>query len=179
MYPFIRLMKELWVHRKAPPLDVGDAHVTHLICWPWDIDLWMELNNGRTLTIMDLGRVVLFRRMGVVAAMRQKRWAGTIAGASVRYRRRVRMFDRIEMRSRIIGWDERFTYAEQSIWRDGECCSHALLRMAISGGKGIIPSEELAKVLNLPKESPPLPGWVQDWIAAEANRPWPPMQNGP
>lgn len=176
MYPFVRLIKELVVHRNAPALKVGEVHVTHLVCWPWDIDLWMELNNGRTLTIMDLGRVVLFRRLGVIGAMRAKRWAGTIAGASVRYRRRVRMFDRIEMRSRIVGWDARFTYAEQSLWRGDECCSHALLRMAITGGKGIVPSADLAAAMGLPQESPPLPAWVAAWAEADALRPWPPMQ---
>ena len=176
MYPIVRLVKELAVHRNAPPLKVGETHVTQLICWPWDIDLWMELNNGRTLTIMDLGRVVLFRRLGVIGAMRRKRWAGTIAGASVRYRRRVRMFDRIEMKSRIVGWDDRFTYAEQSLWKGPECCSHALLRMAITGSAGIVPSADLARELGLPESSPPLPGWVQAWSEAEARRPWPPMQ---
>jgi acyl-CoA thioesterase FadM len=177
MYPVVRLTKELWVHRNASALGLGETHVTQLICWPWDIDLWMELNNGRTLTIMDLGRVVLFKRMGVVGAMRRLGWAGTIAGASVRYRRRVRVFDRIEMRSRILGWDARFTYAEQSLWRGGECCSHALLRMAITAGKGIIPSAELAAAIGLPEESPPLPAWVQAWAVADAERPWPPMQD--
>lgn len=177
MYPVVRLMKELWVHRNAAPLALGEAHVTHLICWPWDIDLWMELNNGRTLTLMDLGRMVMFRRMGVDAAMRRMGWAGTIAGASVRYRRRIRMFDRIEMRSRIVGWDARFTYSEQSLWRDGECCSHALLRMAITGGKGIVPSADLAAAMGHPGESPPLADWIVAWTEAEARRPWPPMQD--
>jgi acyl-CoA thioesterase FadM len=177
MYPFVRLAKELGVHRHAPPLGVGETHVTQLICWPWDIDLWMELNNGRTLTIMDLGRVVLFRRLGVIGAMRARRWAGVIAGASVRYRRRVRMFDRLELRSRILGWDDRFTYAEQSLWRRGECCSHALLRMAITGGSGIVPSAELARELGLPEMGPPLPGWVTAWAEAEARRPWPPSRD--
>jgi hypothetical protein len=64
MYPFIRLAKELVVHRNAPRLALGETHVTDALCWPWDIDMWMELNNGRTLTMMDLGRVVMFQRMG-------------------------------------------------------------------------------------------------------------------
>jgi hypothetical protein len=87
------------------------------------------------------------------------------------------MFDRIEMRSRILGWDARFTYAEQTLWRGGECCSHALLRMAITGGRGIVPSADLAAAMGLPAESPPLPGWVAAWAEADALRPWPPMQD--
>lgn len=176
MYPVLRLAKELVLHRNAPPLAVGEAHVTRLVCLPSDIDLWMELNNGRTLTMMDLGRVVLFKRMGIMGAMRRKQWVGTIAGATVRYRRRVRIFDHMELRTRILGWDDRFTYAEQSFWRGEECTSHALFRMAITGGKGIVPSAEIVAELGWPPDGPPLPGWVTAWIAAEAERPWPPAR---
>jgi acyl-CoA thioesterase FadM len=175
MYPFPRLAKELFRHRNAAPLAVGDTHVTTLTCWPWDIDLWMELNNGRTLTVMDLGRVVMFRRMGFVEAMQKNRWGGTIAGASIRYRRRVRMLETMELRSRIVGWDDRFSYAEQSIWIGEACASHALLRMAVTSKSGIVPTAELARALDMPKVSPPLPDWITAWIAADAQRPWPPM----
>jgi acyl-CoA thioesterase FadM len=176
MYPFMRLAKEFLVHRNAPSLAVGETHVTHLICWPSDIDLWMELNNGRTLTMMDLGRVVMFRRMGLTEVMRRNGWAGAVAGASVRYRRRVRMFDRIELRSRIVGWDARFSYAEQSFWRGGECTSHALFRMAITSRHGLVPTAEFLRALGFTGEDPPLPDWVRGWIDAEATRPWPPLR---
>jgi acyl-CoA thioesterase FadM len=176
MYPFLRLTKELAVHRAAPPLEIGDWHVTRLICWPSDIDLWMELNNGRTLTMMDLGRVVMFKRLGLIGVMREKGWAGSIPGASIRYRRRVRMFDRLELRSRLIGWDDRFTYAEQSFWRGGECASHALFRMAVSSPSGIVPTAEFCEAMGRSAESPPLPDWVRAWIEADTMRPWPPMR---
>jgi hypothetical protein len=38
-----------------------------------------------------------------------------VAGNSLRYRRRVRAFHRLEMRSRLLGWDARFLYVEQSM----------------------------------------------------------------
>ena len=177
MYPYIRLAKELLIHRDAPPLAIGEVHRSELICWPHDIDMWMELNNGRTLTMMDLGRVIMFRRMGLVDVMRRKRWAGTIAGASIRYRRRIRMFERIEMQSAVIGWDDRFTYAEQSLWRGEECCSHALLRMAVTDKDGIVTSDRFAEALGISPESPPLPEWVSAWIDAEGHRPWPPQRH--
>ena len=57
MYPVFRLAKELFNHRKPDGLGLFDMHVSRHICWPWDLDMWMELNNGRTLTLYDLGRV--------------------------------------------------------------------------------------------------------------------------
>ena len=105
-----------------------------------------------------------------------KGWGLAVAGASVRYRKRVKMFDRIEMYSRLLGWDERFIYMDQTMWVRGACTSQALLRSAITQGKrGIVPPAEMAVAMGLSGESPALPGWVQDWIAADATRPWPPV----
>ncbi len=176
MYPFLRLGREVMRNRKAAPLPLTGTHVAQHICWPWDIDPWMELNNGRTLTLYDLGRVGLFLRIGIVPVMRRNGWAGTVAGSSFRYRRRVRAFDRYELRSRMIGWDAKFFYAEQGMWRNGECTSHGLLRMAITDRSGLVPTDRVAAAFGHDGASPPLPGWVGAWIDAEAQRPWPPMQ---
>lgn len=178
MYPFVRLFKELVVHRNAPPLGVGEVHVSHHICWPWDIDLWMELNNGRTLTIFDLGRIPMARRSGLITVLRRMRWGLTIAGTTVRYRRRVRMFERIEMRSRVLCWDARFVYLEQSMWKaDGECSSHAVYRSAVTDHSGIVPTTRIMQEMGLSHDSPAMPDWVVQWTKAEALRPWPPMQD--
>jgi acyl-CoA thioesterase FadM len=178
MYPFLRMMKELWVHRHAPPLDLFAEHESRHLCWPWDLDPWAELNNGRTLTLYDLGRIPMARRMGLGGVMRAQGWGLAVAGASVRYRRRVRAFDRLTMRTRLIGWDARFLYMEQAMWRGAECTSHILLRSAITGLQrqgGLVPPADLARALGRPVDSPPLPAWVRAWIAAEDTRPWPPM----
>ncbi|SLN21355.1 hypothetical protein ROJ8625_00797 [Roseivivax jejudonensis] len=178
MYPFIRLAKEMWVHRNAPPLAPGEDHVSHHICWPWDLDMWAELNNGRTLTLYDLGRIPLAARGGLVTVMRETGWGLTIAGSSVRYRRRVRFMERIEMRSRVVGWDARFIYLEQSMWkRNGECASHALFRSALTRDTGIVPPDEAVRALGIAGPAPELPDWIRAWIAAEDTRPWPPMQD--
>lgn len=176
MYPFIRMAKELWKFRNAPRIGLTDPHVSHHRCWPWDLDPWVELNNGRTLTLYDLGRLPLFARTGGVQVMKRNRWGITVAGNTLRYRRRVRAFQRIEMVSRLIGWDDRFLYMEQSMWRDGECTSHMLLRSAVTDGKGIVPTEKVIAALGYEGLVPELPGWVRAWIAADAERPWPPAR---
>ena len=180
MYPAIRMLWQLYQHRKDPALPLTGCHVSHHYCLPWDIDLWMELNNGRTLTLYDLGRIPLARRVGLVNLLRKKRWGLTMAGAVVRYRRRVRTFERIEMRSRAIGWDARFLYLEQSMWlKSGECANHIVYRSAITSAKGIVPPAEALAAMGQEVASPPLPDWVRTWQQAEEQRPWPPMNDQP
>lgn len=175
MYPVVRLMTE-WLRHRHRRLGLFDTHVTRLTCLPWDLDPWMELNNGRTLTLFDLGRMPLSLRIGMIAALRANGWGMTAAGTHCRYRRRVRLFHRVELHSRLIGWDARFLYVEQAMWRRGEALNHILVRLAATeGARGILPPERLIAAMGHPGlPSPPLPDWVTAWAAAEALRPWPP-----
>jgi len=178
MYPILRLFWQLFITRNAPRLPLTGTHVSHHFCMPWDIDLWRELNNGRTLTIYDLGRIPLAGRVGLIEVLRRNRWGLAIAGASVRYRRRIRMFERIEMRSRAVFWDARFLYIEQSMWKaDGECANHIIYRAAITGRDGIVAPDYVMTKMAQPETSPMAPEWVTAWIKADALRPWPPMQD--
>lgn len=177
MYPAIRLVAQLFKHRNDPPLPPLGTHVSRHMCLPWDIDLWMELNNGRTLTLYDLGRTVAAQRAGLIAVLKQNRWGLTMAGASVRYRRRIRTFETIEMRSRVAWWDERFFYVEQSMWKnDRECANHIVYRSAVTSKAGIVSPDVVVQALDPTLQKPEPPDWIAAWIAAEGKRPWPPMQ---
>ena len=177
MYPFFRMAKAFWQIRKAPPLDLFDSHISHHRCWPWDIDMMMELNNGRTLTLLDLGRIPLAQRLGLLRVLKKENWGLTMAGATVRYRRRIRTFEAFTMKSRLVCWDDRFTYLEQCmINSSGEVANHAVYRAAVTDKNGIVGTDRLAKALGNVGNSPPIPDWIKAWIDAEAKRPWPPMQ---
>lgn len=179
MYPFIRLLKEQIKFRNASSLGLFDTHISHHICWPWDIDPWMELNNGRTLTLFDLGRMPFSTRTGMFRAMRANGWGMAVAGNSTRYRRRVRMFHHFSTETRLLGWDRRFLYVEQSMWRKGEALNHILIRLAATDANGILPPEKLIAAMGYPdRECPQLPGWVTAWIEADSHRPWPPVHHG-
>jgi len=178
MYPFIRLAKEFFVFRNASDLGARDTHISHHICWPWDIDLWMELNNGRTLTLYDLSRLPLAKRVGLIKVLKQNKWGLTMAGASVRYRRRIRPFEKVEIRSRAVAWDDKFMYLEQSMWKtNGECANHILYRSAVTSKNGIVNPHEVIAQLPSIIEPQDMPDWITQWIDAEATRPWPPMQD--
>jgi len=174
MYPLIRMIHQIAKHRNDPPLVLGEVHQSVHYCHPLDLDVWMELNNGRTLTLYDLGRIPMVRRTGLIGAMSKRGWSFTVAGVSVRYRRRVTVFNRLEMRSAVIGRDHRFIYIQQSMWHKGEAASSALFRLAVTGPDGIVPTEMVVTELGQPDWNPALPDWVQAWIDAEVQRVWPP-----
>ncbi|MEO0859352.1 MAG: acyl-CoA thioesterase [Pseudomonadota bacterium] len=175
MYPFARLFLQLLRLRSAPRIQLTDTHVSYLRCLPWDLDGFLELNNGRILTLYDLGRFGIGMRIGLMAALRRNRWGLAVAGTSVRYRKRITAFQRIEMRSRCVGWDDRFIYLVQSMWVDGACCSNALMRTAVVAKGRSVPTADVVAALGHVGPSPTLPDWVQAWIEAEGQRPWPPV----
>ena len=179
MYPIVRLTKDYLIARSQPPIKLTETHVSHHRCWPWDLDTMLELNNGRTLTLYDLGRFMAGQRVGLLRALRANKWGMAVAGCTVRYRRRIRGFERFEMRSRLVCWDTRFLYLEQSMWkRDGECASHIVIRAAITDKNGIVDPSLAIRAMGYGDATPPeMPDWVSAWSHAESLRPWPPMQD--
>ena len=114
MYPYIRIAKELWKFRRSPRLSILEPHISTHRVWPWDLDPWRELNNGRTLTLFDLGRIPMSVRMGFDRVAEAKGWGITVAGNSTRYRRRVTVFQKLTQVSRVLGWDARFVYLSKA-----------------------------------------------------------------
>lgn len=178
MFPFVRLFKDLLLASRQSKIGLTEEHVSHHIIWPWDLDAFLELNNGRTLTIYDLGRLSAGVRSGLVGILKDQKWGLTMAGSSVRYRRRLRMFAQVKMRSRAVCWDDRFIYIEQSMWNShGECANHVLYRAAATDKNGIVSPDRILTALGEDVVTPPMPDWIKAWVEAEALRPWPPMQD--
>jgi acyl-CoA thioesterase FadM len=178
MYPIVRLVKEVFKASRMPDLHPLGSHVSHHRCWPQDLDYFMEMNNGRILTILDLGRTGLAQRVGLLRALRQNRWALTIAGSSVRYRKRIRPFVKFRIVSKAVGWSERFFYLEQTIWIGNECAVQALYRSAVTDKNGIVNPAGVFEAVGIEGPSPEKPAWVQAWIDADNTRPWPPQDDG-
>ncbi|AHM03318.1 Mesenchymal stem cell protein DSCD75 [Roseibacterium elongatum DSM 19469] len=174
MYPFLRLFALTVAQRRKPALAPFDTHHLPMTCLPWDIDGFVEMNNGRILTLFDLGRFGLSIRTGLWDTLKRERWGLVVAGSSVRYRARIRPFQRFDIRTRLLGWDDKFIYLEQAMVRGETVCNHALLRTGVTEKGRLIDPLRVADALGLERTSPPLPAWVEAWARADRTRPWPP-----
>ncbi len=178
MYPFLRLGWTFFCARKMPPMNPLDMHVSQHRCRLVDCDIFGEMNNGRILTLYEMGRFQAAVRIGLWALIKKHRWGLTVAGTSIRYRKRITPFEKYETRTRIATWDERFVYVEQGMFKmNGECASNVLFRIAVILKGRAVPTQELIKALNITEPRPEPAQWVTNWIDAEATRTWPPELN--
>lgn len=173
MYPYLRTARMLLAARFGSRLAPEDESVLHMRIWPGDIDIFLELNNGRFLTLMDQGRLDFGMRTGLIDALHRRKWGLTVGGVSVRFRHRVRLLERILLRTRLVGGDERWFYFDQKIERADRACAGALVRTAITSSDGIVPPADVCRELGWREPWSSLPDWVSAWIEAEGRRPWP------
>lgn len=164
----LRLLYVLLRALRGPRLRALDESVVPLRVLPSDLDTNLHLNNGRYLTLMDLGRVDLLVRMGVVGEMRRRRWGAVVASAAIRFRRPLNLFQRFELRSRLLCWDDRWFYMEQRFVRAGDTAAVAIVkaRFMAADGRRLSPAEVVAATEHA-MESPPMPAGVRAWVQAE------------
>jgi hypothetical protein len=122
---------------------------------PLDADMFWEMNNGRIADLLRPRPNCLGQRIGLIRTLRDRGWGLVVAGSSVRYRARIRPFQRFELRT----WDARFIYIEQGMWRGDVACNHALMRTGVTE-KGRLVAD--ADAMGLSPDSPParLGGWT-------------------
>jgi len=172
MYPYLRMFHLLSSARRKPTLTVMQESVVKLRVWPGDIDVFKELNNGRHLTMMDFGRFDLAVRSGLLKMVKEKGWGLAVAGASVRFRHRLRMFDKFELHTKVAGYDKRWFYFHQQIIRNGKIHSAALIRTAVTSKGGIVNVYKVIEEMGLEVDEMPLPDWIKAWAEADEMRPW-------
>lgn len=135
---------------------------------PNDLDLNFHMNNGRYLSMMDLGRMDLLGRAGLAKVALREKWYPLVGSATMRFIRPLAPFEKYDLRSRVLCWDEKWFYLEQKFERNGELKAMGLVKgLFRSKGRNIAPAE-VAVMINLPAESPPMPESVRAWRAAEA-----------
>ncbi|MGM1017793.1 MAG: acyl-CoA thioesterase [Actinomycetota bacterium] len=148
------------------PADVARVRVTTL---PTDIDILRHMNNGRYLSLFDLGRWDLLIRTGLFDAMKERGWYAVVASETITFRRSLGLWQRFEVESRFLGHDERSLFLEHRAVVDGEIYARAIVRARmLRRSGGTVQNEELFAAVGHPEGVPEIEDWVHDWAAASA-----------
>lgn len=161
MYVF-RLVKVLVGARFRGRLGALDQSTLRFLVWPNDLDVNLHMNNGRFLTLMDLGRFDLLARTGLLRAAVRNRWRPIVGSAFIRFRRSLRPFQRYDLKSRILAWDDKWAYIEQRFERDGTLLAAGLVQGLLRGPDGNVPTQTLMAAIGHEAASPPVPDWASN-----------------
>ena len=163
----LRLLKVLVMAFRGRRLGPLDDSVISFRVWPHDLDLNMHMNNGRYLTIMDLGRFDLMIRNGVGRAALAGRWRPMLAAATIRYRRGLTPFQRYGLRTRLVCWDQKWFFMEQRFEVKGELHALALVKGVFVGPREKVSPVEVAQAVGHDGVSPPIPESIKAWLEWE------------
>ena len=72
--------------------------------WPNDLDLNIHMNNGRYLTLMDMGRMDIMLHTGAMQLWLLRGWQPLVAVSMCRHFKPLSCFQRFELRTTFIGW---------------------------------------------------------------------------
>ena len=173
MYPYLKLTSTLLRARFRSRIDLDDKARLAGRVGLFDIDPFRELNHARQITWFEMARWDYAQRVGFIPLMRQRKWGFSVGGISIRYRRRLSLGQRFVVTTQPLAQDGRWLYMLQEILRDDEICSSALLKVGIVGGGGLVPAPQVLEALHRSDWNPPMPDWIDAWIKAEGQRPWP------
>lgn len=164
MYPYLRLIKVVFQSQFKPKMEFGDDNYDkiNLMVLPNDIDPFMELNNGRYVTLLDLGRFAFGGRIKMGKFLKENNWSLTIVGTYNEYRFRLKLFRKFQLKSKIIGYDEKWFYFFQKAERKGKTHMASVVKFAFTNKRGLVLPNEVIPKMNLNYNPNGLPRWVNE-----------------
>lgn len=168
MFVLLRSLGWMTLRLMKPRLPLLDSSVLRLMVWPSDVNFSLHMDNVRYLKLMDLARRDFFTRCGITRVVLRQRLAMPIAAAHVNYRRSLLMWQKFELHTRVLAWDEKWFFIEQRFMRNGQSMAEAFFKcVVLRQGQFTPPAEFFAQVGGQPLASPPIPPAVRTWFSYE------------
>ena len=152
----------------VPGQGILDPSVTMMRVRPADLDVYLHVNNGVYLQMMDVGRSHYIADLGGFPLLRSKGWYPVVAAQTVSYRRSLTLGQRFRITTRVVGWDERIIYLEQIFTRGEDRVARGLVagRFLTRGSGERVPAPAVADLLAPGTPAPQLPSDVEQWARA-------------
>jgi acyl-CoA thioesterase FadM len=151
MTMFVRLLilviKRLFWFKKT---DLLQPCYTSFIVSPFDLDTNFHVNNGRYLSIMDLGRFDMLIKPKVFWKLIFAGYYPVVVSESIRFKKSLGLFQRFSIKTEIESWDDKDFYIRQIFYHKNKIMAVGYIkgRFMKRGQKGSIPTPQIYSFLN-------------------------------
>ena len=135
---FFILIASLWRNK----MSFLDESILNLRVLPNDIDI-RQMTNDRFISIMDLGRMDMAFRVGLIKPMFREKWVPLATFDTIRFRHFLKVFQKYRLRTKIIFWDEKTFYFEQQFERHNRIVATGYVCATCLGSDGPIDPERV------------------------------------
>ena len=159
----------IWLtYRLRGALPAEGTAVLRMRVWPQDIDLNVHMNNGCYFSAADLGRIDWWLRTGLWHKFMLRGWRPVAGNVTGRFRRSLQPLQRYELHTRMLGWNDKWLFAEHRFVARGEEYAVVVVRYLITNPRGPRPTPaQVMEIAGWDQASPTLPQWVVNWSAGQ------------
>jgi acyl-CoA thioesterase FadM len=166
---FVLLLQSLWTTTRS---SVVGANQRSFRVLPNDLDLNLHMNNGRYLTVMDLGRLDFMRQTGLLWPTLRRGWLPVLGATQMVYLRPLKFWQSYSIETEMEYWDEKWFVMRQRFWSGGKLMAVGRVRGLMRSSQGNIPPQQILEAagsrdLCSPPASPDLTHWLQSLSPSE------------
>lgn len=138
---------------------------TKFTVWPFDLDINMHVNNGRYLTLMDLGRMDLMVKVNLWKPILKNGWMPVLGGAKIHYIRPLDPFMRFTLTTEVVWWDEKWVYLKQQFIYKEKIMAVAYVKALFLKKREKIPPDTLLQTMDHTIKKPDRPEHLLEWLS--------------
>lgn len=144
---WFRVLRVFLKSFRCPPIEVfGESRLSFRV-WPTDLDINLHMNNGRYLTLMDLGRTHFMSQLRLLWKLPLRKWYPVVGSVQIEFMRSLDPFQKFDIVTRLLTWDEKWFYLEQRFESNGRTMARAVLKALFLGSGGRIGPEEIIRLV--------------------------------
>ncbi|THV40182.1 acyl-CoA thioesterase [Glycomyces buryatensis] len=161
---YVRLLVLWWRSRRQERVGLWDTTRTPFRVLPTDLDVFRHMTNSKYLAIMDLGRMDLMMRSGFWKKLKERAWYPVVAGQTITYRKSLQLGQRFDVDTRVLGFDERWIYIEQTFCVGKTVYAQAYVRSRfLKRSGGSVEHDELEELAGGIPDTLEVPEWLRKW----------------
>ena len=136
------LLKRIYI------ISAFDACETNFWVNPFDLDINLHMNNGRYLSIMDLGRIDLLLKAKSFWNLLFKGYYPVVVSEGIRFKKALMPFQKFKIKTQIDHWDEKDFFIKQEFIVKNKVVAIGYIKARfLKRGKGSISTAQLFKLM--------------------------------
>lgn len=159
-----RLFLSSLLARFRPKVSLWEGSRTPFRVLPNDLDVFRHMTNSRYLAFCDLGRLDLLARSGHWAKIQGQGWFPVVTAQTITYKRSLKLGQKFEVHSKVLGFDDRHNYLEQTFVLGEQIMARAVVQVRfLKRSGGSVTRAELEDLAGGYPVELELPVWVKEW----------------